>query len=278
MAEPHPVFAFAGDRDVAVNVLALLLERGDAPSALVLPDEGDASHDEALVDLCLQAGVRPPVIRARQLHEGASIDRLRALGLEYLVCVHFPCILRRPVLAVAAGGVLNLHPAYLPYNRGWHTPTWTILDGTPAGATLHFMSEALDAGDIVHQEQIPVDPSDTADTLYQKLKALEVCVFRAGWRQLVEGRVRRVPQAGDVATTHRRRDLFDPALQRIDLDAPTQAAELLRRLRALTTNRLDEAAYFERDGRRYRVQVSITPDDPAPPPQPRAVAAVAGER
>ena len=278
MADPHPALAFAGDRDVAVNVLALLLERGDVPSALLLADEGDASHDEALVDLCLQAGVRPPVIRAKQLNDATTIDRLRALALEYLVCVHFPCILRRPVLATAARGVLNLHPAYLPYNRGWHTPTWTILDGTPAGATLHFMSEALDAGDIVCQEQIAVDPSDTAHTLYQKLKALEVRVFTAGWPQLVEGRVRRVVQAEGDATAHRRRDLFDPALQRIDLDATVLAGDLLRRLRALTTSRLDEAAYFERDGRRYRVQVSITPDDGAGLRETRVLAGAAGER
>ena len=37
--------------------------------------------------------------------------------------------------------------------------------------------------------------------------------------------------------------------------------DVLRTLRALTTNDVDEAAYFEVDGRRYRVQVTITPED-----------------
>ena len=37
--------------------------------------------------------------------------------------------------------------------------------------------------------------------------------------------------------------------------------DTLRTLRALTTNDVDEAAYFEVDGRRYRVQVTITPED-----------------
>ena len=68
-----------------------------------------------------------------------------------------------------------------------------------------------------------------------------------------------IPQSGEQATVHRRQSLFDPAVQRIDLDAVCRTADLLRRLRALTTNRLDEAAYFVSGDRKYRVQVTITP-------------------
>jgi methionyl-tRNA formyltransferase len=252
--------AFAGDRDVSVNALGLLLELGDRPAALLLPDEGRASHDSALVELCERSGISPPVLRARQLGSPATTDFLRTLGLDYIVCVHFPYILRPPVLGAARCGVLNLHPAYLPYNRGWHTPTWAILDETPAGASFHYMSESLDAGDVVYQEKIAPDPGDTAHTLYLKLKALEVRVFREGWQLIRNGRAAGVPQTSGQATIHRRQDLFDPSVQRIDLDKVVRAEDLLRRLRALTTSRLDEAAYFESGARKYRVQVTITPD------------------
>ena len=263
MADQAPKFLFAGDRDVAVDVLVALLESGDRPAALLLPDEDRASHDDALVELCGGPGISPMVIRARHLHQPASLEFLRTLELDYIVSVHFPHIIKAPVLATAKHGALNLHPAYLPYNRGWHTPTWAILDGTPAGATLHYMSESLDAGDVVYQEQLPAEPDDTAHTLYQKLKSLEVRVFREGWQRIRKGRREGTPQAGEVATTHRRRDLFDPAVQRIDLDGVFRAADLLRRLRALTTSRLDEAAYFESGDRKYRVQITITPDGAA---------------
>ncbi|HSC29023.1 MAG TPA: formyltransferase family protein, partial [Vicinamibacterales bacterium] len=158
MADQHPRLAFAGDRDVAVNVLDLLLEVGDRPSALLLPDEGRASHDAMLLESCRRSGISPPVVRARELNCAAAVDSLRALDLDYIVCVHFPHVIRRPVLSAARCGVFNLHPAYLPYNRGWHTTSWAILDGTPAGATFHYMNESLDAGDIVYQEQIAADP------------------------------------------------------------------------------------------------------------------------
>jgi methionyl-tRNA formyltransferase len=260
MADQRLNIAFAGDRDVSVDVLAALLELGDVPQALLLSDQDRASHDTALVRLCESAGISPPVIRGRQLSSAASVEFLQRLDLDYIVCVHFPYMLRRPVLDTARRGVLNLHPSYLPYNRGWHTPTWAILDGTPAGASLHYVDESLDTGDIVCQRPAVIDPADTAHTLYAKLKKLEVEVFREGWQQIREGSARVTPQTDDQATAHRRQSLFDPAVQRLELDAVVRTRDLLRQLRALTTNRLDEAAYFETAAGKYRVQVTITPE------------------
>lgn len=259
MADHRIRLAYAGDRDVAVDVLRILLETGDEPVALLLSDQGRATHDTSLLELCHQAGAAPLVLRGSQLKDPAAVARLRDLNLDYLLSVHFPYLLSPAVLETARQGALNLHPAYLPYNRGWHTPTWAILDNTPAGASLHYMVEGLDAGDIVCQERVAIDPADTAHTLYAKLKALEVEVFRRGWSRLRAGDRRALPQNG-AATLHRRDALFDPAVQRIDLAERMAAGDLLRRLRALTTNRLEEAAYFESGDRRYRVQVVITPE------------------
>jgi methionyl-tRNA formyltransferase len=261
MVDQQLKIAFAGDRDVAVDVLAILLDLGDRPAALLLSDQDRASHDTALVERCSAAGISPPVIRGGQLGEAATVELLRGLELDYIVCVHFPYILRRPILDAAHAGVLNLHPAYLPFNRGWHTPSWAILDGTPAGASLHYMDESLDTGAVVHRKEAAIDPADTAHTLYRKLKALEVEVFKEGWQRIREGRREGVPQPSSPYTAHRRQALFDPGVQRLDLDERVVTADLLRRLRALTTNRLDEAAYFESGSRRYRVQITITPDE-----------------
>jgi methionyl-tRNA formyltransferase len=259
MADGTLRIAFAGDRDIAVNVLAFLVERGERPLALILPDAGCATHDAALLQLCESTGAMPLVLRANQLTSAASIEALHGLRLDYLLSVHFPYLIQRSVLDTAKKGALNLHPAYLPYNRGWHTPSWAILEDTPAGASLHFMTEALDSGAIVHQAQIAIDPSDTAHTLYLKLKELELRVFAEGWQRICDGRAASTEQPGH-GTVHRRADLFEPAVQKLELDEVVRASDLLRRLRALTTSRLDEAAYFDAGSRRYRVQITITPE------------------
>ncbi len=249
-----PRIAFAGDRDVAVEVLRYLVDQGAEPSALLMPE--DASHGGELRALCpsLAPG---QILVGRAFAEAAGMELLRRLELDFIVCVHFPLIVPKAVLELPRAGVLNLHPAYLPWGRGWHTPSWAILEGTPAGATLHFMDTGVDSGDIVDQERLEPDPGDTAHTLYARLKELELEVFERAWPLLAEGTYERRPQP-EGGSRHRRADLLDDDVQRLDPQAPTQAA--LERLRALTTDRWEEAAFYEANGRRFRVRVEIRED------------------
>jgi methionyl-tRNA formyltransferase len=247
--------AYAGDRDIGVWVLDHLLARGCVPAALLVSGEKRASHARELeARLPHLAG---QVFRGAEFRTPAGLEALGALELDYIVAVHFPYLFPPEVLRLPRMGVLNLHPALLPYNRGWHTASWAILEGTPAGATLHFMNEGVDTGDIVHQREQVVSPADTADTLYQQVKRLELEVFKEGWAMIEAGAVSRTPQALGNGTSHRREELLRDDVRRIDPDAPVPARDLLRRLRALTTNTAAEAAYIEVDGVRYGVRVTL---------------------
>lgn len=260
---------FAGDRQIAVDVLRYLSDVHIAPEALMVSSHDRASHADELIALCPDL---PPghVVRGGEFRQPAGIALLRGLDLDLLVAIHFPYIVPPEVLSIPRLGVLNLHPAYLPYNRGWHTPSWAILEGTPAGATLHFMDEGLDTGDIVHRQELDVRPGDTADSLYQRVLALELEVFRAAWPRIMDGTYQRTTQDPGAGTVHSRNDLFRPEVQRIDLDRPVEAGELLRRLRALSTNRPEEAAYYEAGRTRYHIHLTITEqpmDDPQKAPE-----------
>jgi methionyl-tRNA formyltransferase len=252
-------FAFAGDRQIAVNCLRFLTEQGAHPELLMIPSPERASHADELVAL---SGLDPSlVLTGRAFREQQGIDLLASLDLDYIIGIHFPYIVPESVLDLPRIGVVNLHPALLPYNRGWHTASWSILDETPIGATLHFMDAGLDTGDIVIQAGLEVGPDDTAHTLVSRLHDLELAVFEEGWPLLAGGSPPRLPQRPGEGTGHSRADLGDDSIRRLDLDSTLPVGEVISRLRALTTNDLAEAAYFEVDGRRYRLQVSITPDD-----------------
>lgn len=249
-------FAFAGDRDIAVWVLEHLLESGHEPLALLLRASRAATHAEELQALCPSV---PPerIFRGKRFREDAGLETLEGLELDYIIGVHFPYLVPREVLEIPRHGVLNLHPAYLPFNRGWHTPSWAILEDTPIGATLHFMSDAIDGGDIVRRERLEIEPGDTADSLYGRIKKLELQVFRDAWPDLVAGTYTRSPQDPAAGTSHVRDELLRDDVQRIDPSSTGPAVDLIRRLRALTTNDVAEAAYYEQDGKRYRIRVDI---------------------
>src|SRR5690606_40574828 len=52
-----------------------------------------------------------------------NFSKLKELNLDYIIGIHFPYIIPTEVLKIPKTGFLNLHPAYLPYNKGWNTPS-----------------------------------------------------------------------------------------------------------------------------------------------------------
>ena len=146
---------------------------------------------------------------------------------------------------------------FLPYNRGWHTPSWAILDQTPYGATLHWVDEGLDTGDIALQHTVEVRPSDTANELYARVLTTELEILQEALPLMRSGTLPRTPQTG-TGTSHTKSDLN--CQRRLDLNERLPVHEVLRRIRALTTNRDDEAAWFEIDGERYLVQLIVQKD------------------
>lgn len=252
-----PRIVFAGDREIAVWVLKFLLQQSVKPVALMVSGKERASHDRELVALCQHLGASE-ILRGNEFRKESGIRKLSQLRPDYIICVHFPYVFPVAVIAIPGGGVLNLHPAYLPYNRGWHTATWAIRDGTPFGATLHFMSEEIDAGDIICQKRLVVLPDDTADSLYRRVKRLELKIFEEVWPQITGGAFCRKPQPTGEATAHRKADIG--SIQLIDLNEEIKAGDLIRRLRALTTSDIKESAYFRDGGCKYRLQLQITRD------------------
>jgi len=179
---------------------------------------------------------------------------------DYLFSIHFPAVLPSAVFPYLGVGAVNLHPSLLPYNRGWHTPSWSILEGTPAGATLHFMTERLDEGEIIAQREVEVRLDDTANSLYQRVLQTEFELFRDAFDQLLSLNPNRTPQDDRLATFHKRADLFEPHVNILDSATVTQVREVWDRMRALTTSQADEALRIRINGKMYRIRIEIQED------------------
>ena len=250
-------YAFAANRPVAVEALKRLISAGHRPRMLLLGGEPDQECHAQLRHLCSDLG---PDLLFTGKPGPEVVDVLAGLDLDYLICVHYPHFLPEDVLDAPRIGSLNLHPAYLPFNRGWHTPSWAILEGTPAGATLHFMSGGIDEGDIVLQEQVDVLPTDTAHSLYCRILDAEVELLDRAIPLLVAADLPRKAQDLQAGTTHRREDLWGSGVVHIDGDETVTASEILLRMRALTTSDWSEALTVHVGDRRFRIQVQVQED------------------
>lgn len=245
-------YAFAGDRSISCNILRFIIKHGYEPAALLVGNKSNSSHASELINI---SGLEKKYIFfGNDFKTPSNIDLLREMNLDYIFGIHFPYIIPNPVLEIPKIGFLNLHPAFLPYNKGWHTPSWAILDKTPYGATLHFMAEALDKGDIIHQRELAVAIEDTANSLYQKVLKLEEKIFYEAFDDLVKLNPKAVPQ-NDEGSSHNRRDL--KAIQEIKLEEKIKPIDLIDKLRALTTNKPSELAFIEIDGKRIGIKVEL---------------------
>jgi phosphoribosylglycinamide formyltransferase-1 len=102
--------------------------------------------------------------------------------------------------------MLNVHPSLLPAFPGVDAQRQALAHGVKvSGATVHFVTAELDAGPIIVQAPVPVLPTDTADSLAERIlveehrlypKAIEM-ILAGGWSLV--GRRFIPPVAHDVS-------------------------------------------------------------------------------
>ncbi len=147
-----------------------------------------------------------PVFIAEDINQPQWVEKIRELRPDFIFSFWYRQLVKRPILEIPPGGCLNLHGSLLPKYRGRAPVNWVLVNGEEkTGITLHYMVERADAGDIVAQAVVPIDFSDTALTLYQKLVEAGRLVLRAAWPLLREGRAPRLPQDESQATYFGRR-------------------------------------------------------------------------
>lgn len=195
---------FMGTPDFAVATADSLLEAGHEIVLVVTqPDKksgrGEEIHQSAVKEWAVRHNL--PVFQPVRIREPECVEILRQAAPDVIVVAAFGQILPKEILDIPAFGCINVHASLLPKYRGAAPIQWAILNGEKeTGVTIMQMGVGLDDGDILEQRSIPIDPEDTAGTLFDKLADLggELCVETL--TDLDEGRVHPVPQDESEAT------------------------------------------------------------------------------
>lgn len=185
--------------------------------------------------------------------EKDELEKIEKIQPEIAVSSGFEHKVPKEIIEVPEKGIVNLHPSYLPFNRGSHPYIWPIIENTVAGVSIHYMNEEIDEGPVIAKERVEIRPDDTAGTLRTRLMDAQFEIFKQNWERIVRG-VRAEEQNLEQGNVHRRSEL--DKITEIDLKEKMKAGKLIGRLRGLTFE--DEGhAYFEKDGEMYRVKVEI---------------------
>ena len=106
--------------------------------------------------------------------EQRYIEQIRAWHADLIVLAGFMRVLKVAFLTAFDGRIINLHPSLLPAFPGLDAIKQAHAARAPiTGCTVHYVTAAVDAGRILRQAEVPVLPSDTAETLAARVHAAE---------------------------------------------------------------------------------------------------------
>ena len=119
------------------------------------------------------------------------------------LAAHYPEMLPSDLLN-AWSAAYNIHPGFLPFGRGYAPVFWALWAAEPAGASLHVMTEKVDAGPIVERVPVGVLANDTGYSLYMRVLAARKRIFSKWWPRLVAGQLPRGQVPEESGTYHSR--------------------------------------------------------------------------
>ena len=127
---------------------------------------------------------------SREAFDARLGDAIETHAPDYVLLAGFMRILSAPFIARYPRRILNIHPSLLPAFPGLHTHRRALAAGVKLhGATVHFVTTALDHGPIVIQAAVPVLSGDTETTLAARVLAQEHRIYPQAARWLAQGRI-----------------------------------------------------------------------------------------
>jgi methionyl-tRNA formyltransferase len=136
-----------------------------------------------------------PAITPADPNAAHVVTKIAADRPDFLFSFYYRSMLKPALLAVATRGALNMHGSLLPKYRGRAPVNWAIVRGeTETGATLHYMTEKPDNGDIVAQTAVPILPDDTAKDVFDKVTVAAELTLHGVLPALIAGTAPRRPQ------------------------------------------------------------------------------------
>ena len=174
------VFA-SGNGSNAVNLVKTFNSGNRIRVALCLTDRENAPVIEKMKELGVETIYFPRNVWKENPQE--VIDTLSSRDIKVIALAGFLCFLSEDIVSAYEGRILNIHPSLLPAygGKGMHGANVhkAVIEAgeSKSGATVHIVTNEIDAGPIVVQREVAVLPDDTPESLEAKVHDVEYMIF-----------------------------------------------------------------------------------------------------
>lgn len=160
----------------------------DADIAAVISNRADAAG----IQTASAAGIATQIINHRDFESREAFDtqlarQIDAYQPDYVILAGFMRILTAEFVDHFAGRLINIHPSLLPKFKGLHTHQRAIESGEKEhGASVHFVTAALDDGPVILQAKVPVLADDTPESLAARVLVEEHKLYPDAIKLLIQ--------------------------------------------------------------------------------------------
>lgn len=148
--------------ELRARVAVVISSRADAPALAIGATHGAACHT-----------ITPKEYPSRAAAGEAIVGALRASGVTLVALAGYDRILDSGVVRAYPNAIINIHPSLLPSFAGGMAPrpqADALAAGVKvSGCTVHYVTEAVDAGPIIAQAAVPVLDGDDIESLSARI-------------------------------------------------------------------------------------------------------------
>lgn len=120
------------------------------------------------------------------------LNELKACGTELIVLAGYMKVLSEEIIKEYRNRIINIHPSLIPkycgkgfYGIRVHNAV-IAGDETESGATVHYVDEGVDTGEIILQRKVPVEPGDTPEDLAARVLKVEHVILAEGLKIAID--------------------------------------------------------------------------------------------
>ncbi|TAJ77109.1 methionyl-tRNA formyltransferase [bacterium] len=203
MSEPWPIVFMGTPEAAAVSLEHLLKEPHPVVGVVTQPDRPAGRGQKRASSPVRRIAEKHhlPLLAPEKIRGPEFLNTLKSWEPQLIVVVAYGRILPRSVLELPPQGCINVHFSLLPKYRGAAPVAWAVLNGEEkSGVTTMRLVEKMDAGPILLQEEVALDPNETAASLESKLIPVGTRLLLETIRGLQSGSVTPRPQIEEEAT------------------------------------------------------------------------------
>ncbi len=157
------------------------------------------SQSEDIIDYCIKNQIDYFVGNPRN---GKALNFcIKQKKIDILVSVNYLFLIEKDIIELPKFFAFNIHGSLLPKYRGRTPHVWAIINNeSKTGITAHIIDEKCDAGDIIEQIEIEIDPQDTGSDLLEKFKLNYVKLLSSVLSKAKSNKIKLTKQQNNLAT------------------------------------------------------------------------------